>query len=363
MLVMNTPGFRHSAVNKSDASVADLLGKKPHRSWRKRLVAAIRMWGFPVLSVAFRWPLWALMSLVRLFVKFDYLFTVYPGTESDLRGYCHPTLARTRFIHSKPSLVGIISRGEKVGRGLVLAVPNIMAEFREKKDVCLEVLQRLSFVRKISVTKAVALAGQLPGVCHRHGISLEKPFVRGNKGTVFCVMETLAEAMRKHNLAVGSTHVAIVGIGYVGGLLFDAMKAEGHDVIGVDIEFRKSGVALKEDGEFLLRLADIVVVLTPKGSDFLPYLRCLKKDAIIIDDTHPKIKEEAQPEGMFFYKVAVGMAGVKFYPPIPGYRADWLPGCAVEAMVASATGEFNGRSQREFNRRAKEMGFFAHLVR
>lgn len=359
MLLING-SLKAYEIAKSGTLVAGVAKKK---TWQKRFIAAVRMWGFPLLSVVFRWPLWVAVAIIRLFIKFDYIFTVYPGTESDLRGYCHPIVAKTRFIHSKPSLVGIISRGEKVGRGLILAIPNVMAEFREKKDTCLEVLGRLAFIRKISGTKAIALAGQLPGVCVRHELSLDKPFVRGNKGTVFCVMETLAEAMRKHKLSVGQARVAIVGVGYVGSLLFDAMKAEGHDVIGVDIEFRKSGVALKEDGEVLLRIADIVVVLTPKGSDFLPYLCCLRKDAIIIDDTHPKIKEESQPEGMFFYKVAVGMTGVKFYPPIPGYKADWLPGCAVEAIIASATGEFNGCSQQEFNRRAKELGFFVHLVR
>jgi len=341
-------------------------GRLPIEEVEKRkkinLVGFVRMWGFPIISVVFKWPLWLAIILVRLFIKLDYIFTVYPGSESDLRGYCHPWLAKTRFIHSKPNLVGFISKGKKVGPGLVLAIPNIMREFREEKETCLEVIKRLSFLKKISRVKAIALAGQLPSVCFKHKIFLNKPFVWGNKGTTFCITETLSEVMKKRKLEVGHVKIVIVGVGYVGEILFNALKEYGHDVTGVDIEHRKEGVVLSKDGGALLRTADIVIVLTPKGSDFLPYLKSLKRDAIIIDDTHPKIKEEDQPQGMSFYKVAVGIDGVKFFPRIPGYNANWLPGCTVEAIVFSAINDFNG-SQTEFNKKAKDLGFFAHLVK
>jgi hypothetical protein len=103
------------------------------------------------------------------------------------------------------------------------------------------------------------------------------------------------------------------------------------------------------------------VVLTPKGSDFIHYIKYLKKDVIIIDDTHPRITE--QLSDVTFYKVAVGMKDVKFHPRLPGYKQDWIPGCAVEAMVVAATGDFDNASQEAFNTWAKELGFFAHMVR
>ena len=47
------------------------------------------------------------------------------------------------------------------------------------------------------------------------------------------------------------------------------------------------------------------------------------------------------------------MPDVEIVPRLPGYRTDWIPGCAVEAMYAAATNDFNGTSQHEFSGRAK----------
>jgi hypothetical protein len=322
----------------------------------------LRQAGFLLVSLILRWPVWGILRIARVF---DYIFLVYPGSASDLDGYCPRKIARSWLFSGKPTVGGIISAGKIGVRGIYFVVPNTAKEFFENNAVCQEVKKRLEWIKNLlgKRAKAVAIAGQVPSAFVKNGDPLEEPFVRGNKGTVFCVMETLHEAMKKQGLEVGKAKIAIIGIGYVGGLLFDALKAEGQDVIGVDIEFRKSGVALKEDGEVLISIADVVIALTPKGSDFLPYVKRLKKDAIIIDDTHPKIKMEDQPEGMIFYKVAVGLEGVKFLPQLPGYRADWIPGCAVEAILTARTGEFNGVSQKEFNHRARSFGFFAHLVK
>ncbi|MDP2709478.1 MAG: hypothetical protein Q8O93_05585 [bacterium] len=216
-------------------------------------------------------------------------------------------------------------------------------------------------------SRAVAVAGQVPGMMVRNGVPVNKPFVRGNKGTVFCVMETITEAAKKHNLDLAEAGIIVVGVGYVGGLLLKDMRANGLKAIGVDTdalnkihEIPGGYVALDEDARVFLPRADLVVVLTPSGSDFEPYVKFLKQGAIVIDDTHPKIINK--PDGVNFYKVAVGMSGASFIPKLPGYEADWIPGCAVEAIFSAATGDFNGMTQVEFNNKAKELGFFAHLV-
>jgi len=326
-----------------------------------------RQTGFIFASLVLRWVVWVILGTLRIFRVFDYLFLVYPGSPRDLDGYCPRKLARSWFFSKKPTVGGIISKGQAGVRGLYFVVPNTAKEFGSGKDVCEAVKKRLTWLNALVGSRAVAVAGQVPGMMVRNDVTIEEPFVRGNKGTVFCVMETVSEAAKKHNLNLSDAGIIVVGVGYVGSLLLKEMRANGMKAIGVDTdalskihEIPGGYVALDENARVFLPRADIVVVLTPKGEDFSPYVRHLKEGAIVIDDTHPKIVD--RPIGVNFYKVAVGMKDTSFYPSLPGYESNWIPGCAVEAIMASATGGFNGCSQKEFNQKAKELGFFAHLV-
>ncbi|MBU2265217.1 hypothetical protein KJ784_03480 [Patescibacteria group bacterium] len=352
-------------VNESFKAAAEIRIRKSDTSMsvgsKLDLFRLLRQAGFILVSLILRWVVWGVLGALRIFKIFDYLFLVYPGSASDLDGYCPRKLARSWLFSKKPTVGGIISKGQAGVRGLYFVVPNTAKEFSFGKDVCESVRRRLAWLNGLVGSRAVAVAGQVPGMMVRNGVSIEKPFVRGNKGTVFCIMETISEAMKKHGRKSGKTSIIIVGVGYVGSQLLDSLRQEGFNAIGIDIESRKGGyVALDEDARVFLPKADLVVVLTPKGSDFAPYVQYLKKGAIVIDDTHPKITEK--PLGVHFYKVAVGMDGSFFYPRLPGYRSNWIPGCAVEAIMAAATGEFNGCSQKEFNQKAKELGFFARMV-
>jgi hypothetical protein len=328
---------------------------------KKDQMKILRQAGFILVSLILRWVVWGILGALRIFKVFDYLFLVYPGSPRDLDGYCPRKLARSWFFSKKPTVGGIVSKGQVGVRGLYCVVPNTAREFNERPDVCKEVKDRLVWLNNLVGARAVAVAGQVPGIMARNGAPIEKPFVRGNKGTVFCIMETVSEVAKRHNLNPAKTDIIVVGVGYVGGLLLDELRNEGYNAIGVDTELKKRDiVTLQEDSSLFLSRADIVIVLTPKGSDFVPYVRHLKKGAIVVDDTHPKITEK--PQGVTFYKVAVGMRDVKFYPRLPGYKAEWIPGCAVEAIFSAATGKFNGSSQKDFNEEAKKLGFFAYLV-
>ena len=101
------------------------------------------------------------------------------------------------------------------------------------------------------------------------------------------------------------------------------------------------------------------MVQTPRGDDVVPYYENLKKSAILIDDSHPRIT--VKPGEVRFYKVAIGRTGVEFKPPLPGYEKYWIPGCVQESLVVAESGKAE-MPQEEFNRRSKELGFFAHMV-
>jgi len=333
--------------------------RRVHSITLQIFIPALRKIAFIVVSLVMRWPIWAILGLARIFKPFDYLFLVYPGTDSDLDGYCPRRLAKSWLFSKKPAIGGIISKSVG-GRGLILVVPNTVKEFLFHKDVCKKVMWRLRWLSIIVGARSIAIAGQAPGMFSRHNLSLEKPFVRGNKGTVFCIMETVSEVMKKHNLEAGKFRIALIGVGYVGALLLSSLKEQGHNIVGVDIQINRKGIFLPQESRPFLKEAAMVIVLTPRGEDFAPYVPDLKMGAIVIDDTHPKITQ--RPIGVNFYKVAVGLNGTRFLPRLPGYRADWIPGCAVEAIYSAATGQFNGSSQGEFNQRARELGFFARLV-
>ncbi len=329
-------------------------------SFKSSFYRGVRKAVFLITFFVFGWLIWLLLAATKKLKLFNYLFLVYPGTDRDLEGYCPKWLGRSFIFSKRPVPVGFISKGAGV-RGLVLAVPNTTKELVADKKVSEKITQRMMNIKGRVGAQSIALAGQLPGIIYRHGSPIEVPFVDGRHGTVFSVMETVSEIAAKHNLVPGKFKIVLVGVGYTGSLLMGALDEQGHDILGIDIVKKEhGGVVLSENGPSLLQTADVVIVLTPRGSDFEPYVKFLKKGAIVIDDTHPKIHEK--PQNVTFYKVAIGMKNVKFYPRLPGYRADWIPGCAVEAIVAAATGKFGSRSQAEFNQQAKELGFFAHLV-
>ncbi len=323
----------------------------------RKIVVFIRKVVFILFSLILRWPIWGIMFFVSRFIRvFDYLFLVYPGSDSDLDGYCPRWLANSFLFREKPVIGGIVSKGKKTGRGLVLVVPNKPFEFG-RELVAKKITKRLEFVRKITRARSIALAGQAPGMVKRV-ISLEPPFVEGVQGTVFCIVETLKEVSKKEKI-YESSKIVVVGVGRIGKAVIDYLEDLGLNVVGIDVIRTKKGVVLAGQASEILSQADVVIVLTPKGSDFLPYVKHLKPSAIVIDDTHPKMKKRI-PQTV--YKVAVELPGANFYPRLPGYRKNWIPGCAVEAIVESANG---GRleTQNKFNLKASKLGFKALLIK
>jgi lactate dehydrogenase-like 2-hydroxyacid dehydrogenase len=132
-------------------------------------------------------------------------------------------------------------------------------------------------IQKLSGAKAIALAGQMPGVFIRHGIKMEKPFVNGVRGTVYSVVETIETLTHKQYAPECGTMV-VVGVGHMGGEVVDYLQGGKWQVHGIDIRRSQDGVLLPDEGAAVLAQADMVIVLTPKGFDF--------KAIEIYDDWH-----------------------------------------------------------------------------
>jgi len=148
-------------------------------------------------------------------------------------------------------------------------------------------------------------------------------------------------------------------VGEIGAAIISNLEEKGYRAVGIEIRIADGRVEIGREGMERLKSADLVVVQTPRGDDVVPYYEILKNTAILIDDSHPRIT--VRPGDVKFYKVAIGRSGVEFKPPLPGYEKYWIPGCVQESMVVAESGKVD-LSQEDFNRRSKELGFFAHLV-
>ncbi len=311
-----------------------------------------------LITILLRGPLLALLSLCRFF-KFNCIFTVYPGSQKDIDGYLPPGFKWVKHLASgKPFVAGVITTGNGLGRGLILAVPNTVDQFKTDRKLVGNIMKRLKHTKTLTGAKTIAVAGQGPRFFKSH-FPYEQPFVYGLKGRVFSVVETVERLSEKHGLTKDANTVAILGVGEIGEAIIRNLEEKGYRAVGIDIQIKDGRVELCNEGLKRLKQADLVVVQTPRGDDVVPYYADLKKTAILVDDAHPRIT--VKPGEVKFYKVAIGRSGVEFKPPLPGYEKYWIPGCVQESLVVAESGKAD-MPQEEFNRRSKELGFFAHMV-
>lgn len=289
------------------------------------LVRKIRKSAFILVNGILRPLVWATLFALRPFRLFDYLFLVYPGTDYDLDGYCPRWLARSWLFSGRPVTGGMITQGTTGVRGLILVVPNTARQLLADKSIVLNIVKRLNSISTLVGVNTIAMAGQLPSIARKHGIATNQKFVNGKLGTVFAIETTLEKILKLEDSKIDPV-IAVIGTGFIGNAVLDNQERKGRKVVGFNIDSDVSAIAD----------ADIVIVLTPRGKDFMPYVPFLKKGVIVIDDTHPRIF--ARIENATLYKVAMSIEGVEFRPKLPGYLYDWVPGCAIEAILQARFG-------------------------
>jgi len=311
------------------------------------------------------WP------MVRPFVKYlhwiDFLFVVYPGTDSDVRAYAPLWFRKAMKEIFSLSLIGIVCRGKEGKRGLIITLSCNPEEFSAEqlknlyKEICV-------FANSCSAA-SIALAGRLPSIFISNQINLDYPFLKGDRGTVFTVTESVKYILNAENISLGST-IGVLGVGFVGGKVLRRLREQGYtSLIGIDPRVENPYVnkhtILTGDLTFLNR-CDVVIVLTSRGSEATEAIPYLKEGAVVIDDTHPQLPyslvKEIRKKGGKVYKAALGFRsnGVKIFPRLPGYNSKWLPGCVIESLVVS--NGYNGNIQERFDQKGREIGLKPLLV-
>ena len=313
-----------------------------------------------LISTVLRWPLWGLLFLSRAFIRWRSLFVVYPGQPSDIRAYSPDSLIwlrNTWLFRGKPQFAGIqIRHGVNSGGsywGVVVYLSSTAQELTQDKQLLLDILRRLKFIGRLLGTRVIACAGQIPSILHKHNIPIEAPFIDGRFGAAYSVISTVNRIYLQHDMQRHRNLLAIVGIGFLGKTVMENLQSSGYRVLGIDIVPTQDGIRIGEDAIDTLTKSDAVLVLTPRGKDFVPYLQQLKPGAIVIDDTHPKLKRRIDDHPV--YKVALEWPGFAFYPRLPGYKKQWIPGCMVEAIVKSISNQ-PLTDYKDFSLRAEQAG-------
>ena len=305
---------------------------------------------FLAVGLILRHPIYLLLFLLRPFRLFQYIFLVYPGKDKDIDAFCPLWLAKSILFSGKPSIAGIVTKSKTNARGLMLVVPNSTHDLIHNKQIATDIINNLNKIAKIIGSNTIGMAGQGPAIMQKHGIETGDKFMHGTMGTLFSISETINAAVKKNNFSKNAK-IVIVGKSFISRGLVDFLSLHGYHAFEINLS----------DGPLCIKNADIIIVITLSGKLFYPFIPHIKDSSIVIDYTHPKMLK--RPTNAYFYKVATGIDGVKFIPKLPGYKADWIPGCCIESIVHSEYGNTPFANQELFNKSAKNLGLEALLVR
>lgn len=311
-------------------------------------------------------PLCVLLKWFRC-PPFGYIFLVYPGALDQVRGYMPQWY---RKIISIISIIGIISKGKQGKRGLVVAVPWTIEEMEQESR--LEVIARhVTKLAKSLGAKSVALAGRMPGVFIQNGYHslLSPPIVAGDKGTVYTIILSIKQITEALGISISKIVIGILGYGFIGSRLVNSLRYFSKNrMIVVDPQIKqerddRDEVILSRDPAKLAH-CDLVVILTATGEQAECAIQYLKPGVIVIDDTHPqlplRLSSRIEKKGGRVIKAVLGLDGVVFWPRLPNWEANWLPGCCIEGLVSATKGFAS--SQLEFNQLAQQIHFTALKV-
>ena len=312
-----------------------------------------------------------LIKKLILYTKFiNYLFLVYPASEKELEYYWHKWYKK---LAPNISIIGMIWDKNSKKRGIIITIPFLLEDidgnYKKLKSI-IDDATRFADETKIQI---IALAGQLPSLFLKNQIKLEKPFVKGDLGTVFSITESISEIIRVKGLANEKLKVGVVGIGFIGRKLAKDLVCMGFNmVIGIDDNKNKinqpiTGVRLSDSPE-LLKICDIVIILTSRGDDILNKKDYFKCGVIIIDDTYPAILKETvglicQELNAEIYRTMIIGDSTKFVPSFPRFKNNWLPGCVIEAIVVSVFGREVLLLPEKFSQNAKSISLKPLIVK
>ncbi|GAC1324820.1 MAG: hypothetical protein NVSMB25_22730 [Thermoleophilaceae bacterium] len=302
--------------------------------------------------------------LLQRTVRPQYLFLSYAETDRDKRAYI-PEWIERMLRPLFPS--GLIRFGRFWG---LMVTGKVTAETFEHSPEKLRGLLEGAREAYPNV-EVIALAGRLPSIAARSGVTLDGPFIRGDRGTLCAMLGAAREQARLLGRPPGEVTIAIPGgAGMIGRQLVDELSREFRSVVAIDPRFADShrweGNVLFTDRHEDVGLAQAVLVLTARGQEAAGLVPFLAAGAVVADDTHPEIppaiRQQMEARGTTVLKATVGDSRFRLLPRAPWFRGDDIPGCMLEALVVVQRGKDVLASQSAFNAAADELGFRSRLA-
>jgi hypothetical protein len=306
-------------------------------------------------------------------------------------------------------ILSVIRCGSQVG--LVVGLYDTIEDIEADLNIVVNLQEQL--VRKFP-RSTIALAGRLPSLLHRAGGLIKAPVVGGwtgtlcamrgialacaqryseTKGNIGNVTETITDAstsdgsstegcsdslddrssrMSNHGTGPEALTVSVLGgAGFVGAKLVQDLAKHFRKVIAFDLRYEESvttGNILETSDLERLRDAHITMIFTPCGDDAAPCAPYLSPGSIVADDTHPCV---SQPVRAKFRAAKVSLLKaaatnlvhpVSFYPKLPNFYSDSVPGCLLEALVVSRRGHGVTEDFEKFCQEAEHLGFAPQLM-
>ncbi|MEO0814959.1 MAG: hypothetical protein AAFY60_19020 [Myxococcota bacterium] len=282
------------------------------------------------------------------------LWIINPGTADDVDAYA-PRWARPILSWRALWPAGILFVPDH-GLSLVLGASSPSSTLRREPDACERLLRAAERYR----CRRIALNGDLPSIVSNHRLWPQGDrFVRRPMGTVFMIEHNVRESAQR--LGLSSPRVLVVGAGYTGALCANRLAALGFEVMALDTRSDRNE-SLDPKVRFLLpdaaeiQAANVVVLLTPTGdSGALQVIEHLRSGVAVISDTHPKLSmamvNRLRDQQVHVFESALTRDGTFFFPKIPRWPSDTIPGCVSQALV-EATAQRRISDQEDFDREA-----------
>ena len=274
-------------------------------------------------------------------LRWHTIWVVNAGSQQDVDAYFPPSVS-ARLREDSPLLPIGVYTAPGARPSLIVGTLWTNAELAARPAALAAMVGQLAGFR----ARRICLNGVIPSLLHRHQLwPDDERFIQEQRGTLFMLEENVsqvAERLRDRGERLGG--ICVVGAGFTGAQLANRLAGEGYTVTTLDPradvqrrldpQVRHCGM----DARSALQDAQLAILLSTRGDDGVrSLLGALRPGMVVLSDTHPKVSlpmaERLAARGVTLVESAMTRPGVRFYPKLPRWASDTVPGCVGQAFV------------------------------
>jgi len=302
----------------------------------------------------------AITPLLRL-KRWRVIHCVNAGTSDDFNSFYRYAWARSialRFVFVPISFI----HSPAYGWSIVLATSKTNKQLRSDHRFIKDIVQQIGRWK----CDRVSLNGVMPSAADTHKAWPSSSNISNSKyGTTYMLIQNIKQITQIHGYT--NPKIAVIGCGRAGQLLIQQLTELDYSVLGFDISPKENIPSNVYVGCDFSKVAScqIIILLTERGNSGLSVIKpYLLPGQTILSDTHPKPSPEAWDSirslNCHIYEAATTLEGLAFFPALPSWRPDTMPGCAVQAITESIIGT-DLKTYDDFDQKASEVGVKSRL--